>query len=350
MQRTLMGLFIIVIVMSVSSVLAQDTSLPPAYTLSGFNYEPQGWNNCGPATLTNGLTFFGYGDSQARAANWLKPNYEDKNVSPWQMMEFVNTQIPEIPVYSLVRSGGTLEQLKLLLANNFPVIIEAGYDPDPDRLGWMGHYLLLLGYDDNQQIFMTHDSYLEDGGPNTPYSYEHITTFWRQFNHVYLVLYESGREPELLELLGSDADVWQNAINALEQVREDAIANPDDPFAWFNMGTNFVALNMVEEAAIAYDQARNVGGGLPWRMLWYQFGPYEAYNAVGRYDDVITLAQAVLNDGGGQYVEETFYYAGIAREGKQEIERAVNNFNEVLAFNPNFSPARAARDRLQGGG
>ena len=30
---------------------------------------------------------------------------------------------------------------------------------------------------------------------------------------------------------------------------------------------------------------------------------------------MIDLAQANLNDGGGQYVEETFYYGGLAREG-----------------------------------
>ena len=57
---------------------AQDTAtlppLPRAYKLQNVRFEAQGWNNCGPATLTNALTYFGYTDNQRRAANWLKPN------------------------------------------------------------------------------------------------------------------------------------------------------------------------------------------------------------------------------------------------------------------------------------
>lgn len=338
------------------SVMAQDPAAtqvvtspavapPAAYNLNGISHIWQGWNNCGPATLTMGLTYYGAEANQYPAAQWLKPNSEDKNVSPWQMAEYVNTQIPGT-TRALYRYGGTLEGLKTLISNNFPVLIEAGYDPETDDQGWMGHYLLVKGYDDSRQIVITNDSYL---GADITYTYEHVNTFWRHFNRVYLVLYEMDREDELMALLGSDADPVENAINALETARTEAIADPNDSYAWFNMGTSFVQLEMYNEAATAFDQARNVGEGLPWRMLWYQFGPFEAYYQVQRYNDMISLAQANLNDGGGQYVEETFYYAGLAREALGETEAALENYNQVLFFNPNFSPAREARDRLQTG-
>jgi tetratricopeptide (TPR) repeat protein len=83
-------------------------------------------------------------------------------------------------------------------------------------------------------------------------------------------------------------------------------------------------------------------------MLWYQFGPFEAYNAVERYNDTIQLAQRNLNDGGGQFVEETFYYAGVAREGLGEAQRATDNYRAALAFNPNFVPARERLNALSG--
>lgn len=315
--------------------------LPASYSLSGIEFEYQGWNNCGPATITNALSFFGYGDGQTRAANWLKPNREDKNVSPDQMVAFVNSQIPELPVYALQRSGGTLERLKQLISNNFPVVIEAGYDPEPQRLGWMGHYLLVSGYDDATSEFTTQDSYL---GPNYRYSYDHIQQFWQHFNYTYIVVYESGREPELLELLGSDADVTQNALNALQLATAEATADRDNAFAWFNMGTNFVALDVMDRAAVAYDEARRIG--LPWRMLWYQFGPLEAYYKVGRYDDVISLTSASQNDGGGHYVEETFYYKGLGRLGQGDTARAIENFRQAVSFNPNFKPAQDQLARL----
>lgn len=360
-------LMVVLLLLLPTAILAQEAAEPPAqeiilpraYRLPGMtaeNFEYQGWNNCGPATLTNGLDFFGYGDNQNRAANWLKPNVEDKNVSPWQMAEFVNTQVPELPVYAETRVGGTLEQLKLLLANDFPIVIEAGYDPEPDRLGWMGHYLLVIGYDDSVDVIITHDSYI---GPGLNYSYEHIQEFWQHFNYTYIVLFTADRRAELMELLGDDADPLINAYNALAIARDEATVDQTDAHAWFNMGTNFVtiaqhlrdggdeaaAMENFGYAATAYDQARNIG--LPWRMPWYQFGMYEAYYAMERYGDMIAIAQVVLNDGGGQYVEETYYYGGLARAGLGEYDRAISNFNAAIQFNPNFTPAIEARDALQ---
>lgn len=329
-----------------AGALAQQAP-PPAYEMAGFTHIPQHWNNCGPATLTMGLTYFGVPADQNPAASWLKPNPEDGNVSPWQMADYVNTQLPGT-TRALVRVGGSLERLKQLIAANFPVIIEAGYDPEPQRLGWMGHYLLVMGYDDGARSFKTQDSYL---GPNITYSYDHIEQFWHHFNNTYIVLYDFSREQEALALLGDDADQTQNYLNTLELNRQRALANPNDAFAWFNLGTNYVALasfdaRAYEYAAAAYDQARNIG--LPWRMMWYQFGPYEAYNAVGRYSDVIELARVLLNEPGtSQHIEETYYYAGVAREGLGERDRALANYQEALNQNKNFTPAREAINRLQ---
>jgi tetratricopeptide (TPR) repeat protein len=228
-----------------------------------------------------------------------------------------------------------------LISNNFVVIIEEGYDPPGKNLGWMGHYLLLSGYDDNAQQFTSQDSY---EGPNVAVPYAQQSQFWEHFNDLYIVLYDGSREAELMSLLGDDADPNKNNYNALVQATNDAKANAQDPFAWFNIGTNYVALGIYDRAASAFDQARNLG--LPWRMMWYQFGPFEAYYHVGRYQDMLDLADANLNDGGGQYVEETFYYGGLAREGLGQNDRAISNFNGALQFNPNFSPARTARDEL----
>jgi tetratricopeptide (TPR) repeat protein len=342
-------LLVFILMLPLSGAQAQETTPRlGVFQLNGFRFEYQGWNNCGPATLTNALTYFGYTDNQSRAAHYLKPNGEDKNVTPQEMISFVNSQVPELNVFALTRMGGTLELLKTLLANEFPVIIEEGYNPPPGDLGWMGHYLLLIGYDDAQGHFVTLDSY---EGPNHIYSYDHINENWRHFNRAYIVLYESGREPELLELLGSDADPTQNALNALEIARNEATQNPQDPFAWFNIGTSYVALaptyqqQAYEYAAAAFDEARKFG--LPWRMMWYQFGPLEAYNAVGRYEDTLTLTNANLNDGGGQWVEETFFYRGAARELQGDTARALENYQQAVFLNSNYNRARDAINRLQ---
>ncbi|MGJ3237283.1 MAG: C39 family peptidase [Anaerolineae bacterium] len=366
-------LFLALLIVPATAVMAQDdvqSPLPPLYILGGFNYEAQMWNNCGPATLTIALSYFGYTDNQVRAQNYLKPNIEDKNVSPWQMVSYVNTQVPEIPVFALQRHGGDIDTLRTLIANDFPVIIEEGYDPPELGEGWMGHYLLMKGYDDNRQIFTTHDSY---EGANYEYSYDHIEEFWQHFNYTYIVLYTLDREAELMTLLGDDADELTNTMNALMIAIEEAEADNQDSFAWFNIGTNYVhlanierengnediALTHYDRAKLAFDRAREIG--IPWRMMWYQFGIYETYyeiaqasadeaRANGLYAEIIRLARETIqncqNPNGICYVEETYYYAGLARAGLGETSNALSNFNTALQVNANFQPAIEARDSL----
>lgn len=343
-----LALILLFTLLGIQTISAQETTPvplpppPPSYLQTGFTYHAQWWNNCGPATLTMALSYFGYTNDQARAANWLKPNSEDKNVSPWQLEQFVDSQVPELPVYSLYRYGGTFETLKQLISNNFVVMIEAGYDPERANQGWMGHYLLVIGYDDAQQVFITHDSY---DGQGLAYSYTHVQEHWQHFNYVYFVIYESAREPELFNLLGEDADTRENYINAFELAREEASLDSSDAYAWFNMGSMLTKLEMYDNAATAFDQAFTLG--MPWRTTWYQFYPFEAYYAVGRYQDVLNLVQT-LRDGSNDFVEEAFYYAGLARAAMGETDRAINNFNAVLTFNPNFTPASEQIARLNG--
>lgn len=333
------GCALLALLLATGSAAAQEVAaVPTSYTLNGMTHIYQTWNNCGPASLTSALTYFGHEADQEIAARWLKPNYEDKNVSPWQIAAYVNTQLPGT-TRALVRQDGTRDLLKQLISQNFPVMVEAGYDPPNDPQGWMGHYLTLYAYDDARGVFITNDSF---EGPNYAYEYAYFDEFWRHFNRLYIVIYPFAREQELLTLLGTDADEATNWQNALASARAEAIANDQDPFAWFNMGTNFVGMGDYVSAAVAFDQARNVGGGLPWRMLWYQFGPFEAYYNVGRYQDMITLAQALLNDGGGHFVEEVFYYGGLARAGLGETDRARSNLEQAIFLNPNFTPARDA--------
>ncbi|MGB7337334.1 MAG: C39 family peptidase [Phototrophicaceae bacterium] len=366
-------MFIAILLIPIAAVAAQDDAqspLPSAYTIQGLRYEAQMWNNCGPATITNALTLFGYSDNQVRAQNFLKPNIEDKNVSPWQMIEYVNTQVPEISVFALQRNGGTVDTLRTLIANNFPVIIEEGYDPPELGAGWMGHYLLVKGYDDNTRTFMTDDSY---EGQNYSYTYAHIEEFWQHFNYTYIVLYSADREAELMALLGDDADEFTNMINALTIATNEAQVDNLDSFAWFNIGTNYVdlanferengnetiALSYYDNAKLAFDRAREIG--IPWRMMWYQFGIYETYYEVaqasddpalsnGLYVEIISLARETIqncqNPNGICYVEETYYYAGLARAALGETQNALTNLNTALQVNSNFQPAIDARDAL----
>ncbi len=316
-----------------------EPPLPPSARLYNIRYEQQGWNNCGPTTLTMALSYYGWSDNEYTAANWLKPNQEDKNVSPWQMVRFV---LENTSVKALYRFGGTTQTIKRLVAAGFPVIIEEGFQPAGED--WMGHYLLVMGYDDSQGHFLAYDSYLgSNQGEGRPHPYTVFDDNWRHFNRLFIVLYDPSREMDLRQALGEYVDPANAYRIALETAREEAGKNPEDKWAWFNMGSAYVSLGDYNNAAMAYDMARQQN--LPWRMLWYQFGPYEAYYNVGRYSDVLALAESVLAN--TPYVEETYYWQGMAYAAEGNTNNALNEFNEALRYNRNFFPAQDAKSQLE---
>lgn len=319
--------------------------VPATARMTGFTHVYQEWNNCGPATMVMALTYFGHTRSQRDLAGILRPNQEDRNVTPGEMAEFVNTQEG---LRSVARVNGDLNLLKRLLANDIPVIIEIGLDPPGEYrwLGWYGHYLLPVAYDDTAGQVWVYDSWLgtsevpqTNADPNgRVLSYEELETYWAQFNRSYIVLYGPDQEALVTQLLGGaldDAVMWRDTLN---RAQIDASRDGGNAFYWFNLGTSYNALGQYDKAAVAFDQALAIG--LPWRMLWYQFGPYEAYYQTGRYDDVIFLADTTLKE--RPYFEESYYYLGLAQAALGDIAAARDNLMKATAFNPNFTPAEQA--------
>jgi tetratricopeptide (TPR) repeat protein len=283
------------------------------------------------------LHYWNVYEDQQVAADYLKPNREDKNVSPAQMADYVNLHVPNLN--ALYRYAGSVEQVKRLMARGFPVLVETGFEPEDEDLGWMGHYRLLAGYLESSGTFFVFDSYLGSAaGWGMPVPYDVIDADWQHFNRVYLVVYPPDRESAVAAALGSDMDVTANAEHAVDAALENIEAVPDNPFAWFNLGTSFTVLGKYEDAALAYDEA--FGLGLPWRMLWYQHGPLEAYFNTGRLDDVALLAGEVAAY--TPYVEEVYYYLGKVYTVRGQYRAALLTLYAAALFNPNFAPAQDA--------
>jgi len=319
--------------------------IPASARLNGFQHKFQDWNNCGPATLAMALTFFGMNVTQADTASILKPNPEDRNVSPNEMASYV---IEQTPFQAISRANGTRGTLRRLVANDIPVIIEIGIEPPGEYrwMGWYGHYLLVVAYDDNEEQFWVYDSWfgtseepLQNAHPDgRTLSYEDLDTYWPHFNRNYIVLNQPEQADKVALIVGEEMDehiMWENALVAAQK---EVAGQLDNAFLWFNLGTAYNALEQYDAAATAFDQARAIG--LPWRMLWYQFGPYEAYYKSGRYDDVALLADVTLKD--RPYFEESYYYKGLALAAKGDLKGAQENLKLAVDFNPNYSPAAEA--------
>jgi hypothetical protein len=325
------------------------TPLPDEVFLDGVKYEDQHnrWNYCGPANLSMNLTFWGWEGNRDIVGAYVKPETWDKNVMPYEMEDFVETQTEGLG--ALVRYGGEIELIKRFLASGFPVLTEKGYyEYDyTGKLGWLGHYQFITGYDEDQDILIVQDTYIDDG-QNHRMDYDEFAIGWRSFNYLFLVIYPLDREQEVYNLLGPWTDEgWAN-LHALEIASSEitTLSGIEEFFAWFNLGTSHVQLLQYVDAAHAYDFAFQLYANLPvddtsrpYRIMWYQTGPYWAYFYSGRYQDTINLANITLQDTiSDPVLEESLYWRGLAREAIGDLEGAINDFQESVRLNPNFSP------------
>ena len=336
------------------------TPVPEAVSLNGVVYVDQHgrWNYCGPANLTMALKFWGWPGTRDDVAAVVKPGIIDldldfiqrgkfdKNVMPYEMADFVanNTDFNVV-----VRSGGDIELIKRLIAGGFPVLVEKGYfEADyTGKVAWMGHYLFVTGYDENKGEFTVQDAYLKPG-KDMKSDYQTFIDGWRSFNYLFMVVYPPDREPEVFNLLGDWADpTWANQ-HALETAEAEIQTQTgiNEFFAWFNKGSSLVNLIDYNGAATAYDQAFTLYSQLenddtqrPYRIMWYQTGPYWAYFYTGRYQDTINLANTTLYDTIAEpTLEESLYWRGQAYLALGQTNEAVVDFREAVRLNPNFSP------------
>ena len=313
---------------------ATPVPLPPTVTLTGVKYEKQDLNNCGPATLAMMLSYWGWQGDQSVIADVLKPATRDKNVRWDELVYYVKTRAGWLD--ALFRVSGTIDGLKPFIADGYPVIIETGYTV---KSGWVGHYLLLTGYDEAAQTFVVQDA---TGGPDRIMPYTDVDRDWQQFNRLFILVFPPADREKIMALLGTDADEATNRQRALDTAFAETERDPQNAFAWFNLGSNLNYFDRYGEAAQAFDKARQIG--LPWRMLFYQFGPYRTYFNIGRYQDVIDLADAVLK--ARPDLEENFFWRGWARYMLGDKDGAIADFRSALEVNPGFEDARAALGSL----
>lgn len=339
-----------------------STPLPATVQLSGVKYEHQHGrlNYCGPANFSMALTYWGWNGNRDVVGKAVKPSDKDKNVMPYELQDFIADNVSGMT--SVIRYGGDIDMLKRMVSAGFPVVVEKGiYEVDVNgHMGWMGHYAFVTGYDDTTQEIIYQDTYQPEPksnpGPNRHIKYSTFVEGWRAFNYVFVVVYPREKETQVLALLGPLANENDAARHALSVAQSEAqtLSDIDQYFAWFNVGTSHVMLLEYADAAIAYDYAFNLYANLnvedsvrPYRMMWYQTGPYKAYYYTNRFSDVINLADTTLNKTISEPVlEESLYWRGRAYYMAGQTDLAVKDYRDALKVHPNWIPAVEALQDL----
>lgn len=322
--------------------------IPQTFAIEGGTYYDQHfrWNYCGPSSLATLLSYWDVERDRDEVAHAMRTNTKDKNINPHEMVDYVKE---ETGLDALMRVGGDLEVLKRLIAAGYPVIVEKGPEflDIHNKITWMGHYQVMTGYNDHEGYFIAQDPYIE---PDYEQAYDVLIDEWRSFNYTYIVVYPSNEEQDVLDLLGEDADKTQNYHNALEKAQQEfyQTSGLEQFFSIYNYGTNLVYLQDYAGAAKAYDTAFELYDALPeelstkpYRILWYQTGPFYAYYYTGRYQDVIEKAtknsiEMVRDD--IPALEESWYWLGAAKIAIGETEEGIEDLLSCLEYQRFYPP------------
>jgi len=183
--------------------------------------------------------------------------------------------------------------------------------------------------------------------------YEDFESYWRAFNFTYLVVYPTERQEEVVTILGPQADEESNFRFAAQKASDEiyTLNGRDQFFAWFNRGDNLVSLQDFTGAASAYDEGFALYPDIPekerpWRIMWYQSGPYWAYYYSGRYQDVIELASSTLDAMSEPVLEESYYWRALSREALDDSKEAIKDLRSALKYHPGFEPALTQLQQL----
>ena len=312
-----------------------QTPLPAKVTLAPPPFDPKkdlpGQNNLGAPTPALALRYWGWHGYPATVAAVIKPNAQDRNVNIEELADYAQQYAGLQAVY---RVAGDLETLKRFISAGYPVIVETSFTltesfwPGDDR--WSSHFLLLTGYDDSLATFTAQDVF---NGPDTAIPYAKLYEDWGSFNYLYMVIYPADESSAVAALFGSDwtaAANWQKAATLAQAATKN---DPDNAFAWYNLGASLTALQEYDQAWLAFERSRQLG--LPQRMLRYQFSIFEAAYETGHASDLLALTAYALEITPNS--EEAFYWQGQAYLSLQQYPQARQSFVTALSFRPGYS-------------
>jgi tetratricopeptide (TPR) repeat protein len=314
------------------------TPIPQIKVLENNYHVYQTFNNCGPASLSMALSYYGINVSQQELGSVLRPyqipsgDNDDKSVTLDELAQHAK-------VYGLVsyhRPGGNQDLIKKLIAAGFPVITRTTTKPSED----IGHFRIIKGYDDVAQDFIQDDSLQ---GHNLRYSFGDFNDLWQVFNYEFLVLVPPDKETPVRTLLGDLAlpnTAWQQAVTL---ARNQLQADPTDIFARFNLAVAHYHLGNYQQSVSEYEV---VASSLPARTLWYQLEPLHVYYELGQYDKIFQITDAIFQNGNRAYAE-AYLLRGKFYQNQGQFDLARSEYQKAVFYNQNLRPAQEALSNLQ---
>ena len=307
---------------------------PNSKILTGGTHVFQTFNNCGPASLSMTLSYYGINETQEKLGNDLRPyqiasgDNDDKSVTLEELAE-KSKEYGFVPFH---RPMGNPELIKYFITYDMPIIARTWTKPNED----IGHYRIIKGYDETTREIIQDDSLQNK---NLRFSYEDFNVIWKKFNYEYLVLVPQDKVEVAQAILGEDVDekvAWRKAVRNAETELSN---NPNDITARFNLSVALYNVGEYERSAAEFEQVEQQ---LSFRVLWYQVEPIQAYYELGNYARVFEITDRVLNNYNRAF-SELYIIRGNIYKNQGNIEAARAEYQKGIFYNSNL---KAAKDAL----
>lgn len=291
----------------------------------------QTFNNCGPAALSMALSYYGINIGQEELGQELRPyqNPQGDNDDKSVILEELGEKAKEYDLIPYHRPNGNIEIIKKFVTYDIPLVTRTLTNIYED----IGHYRVVKGYNDETGQIIQDDSLQNK---NLWFSYADFSSLWKRFNFEYLVLAPKEKQEIVEAILGEDKDpksAWQKAAqNAQRQLETDS----QDIYARFNLS---VALYNIGDFKKSVEEFEKVENQLPFRTLWYQIEPIQAYYQLGNYERVFELTDTILNNWNLAF-SELYHLRGQIFLKQNNPESARREFEKAVFYNRYFKPAQ----------
>lgn len=313
------------------------TPLPQQKILQNDYHVFQSFNNCGPASLSMALSYFGVNKSQEELGNALRPyqnplgDNDDKSVTFDEMAK-------EAKKYGLLtyhRPNGDITLLKQFILADIPVLTRTWLHVNED----IGHFRVVKGYDDTTQMIVQDDSY-ED--KNLSFTYTDFNTMWEKFDYEYLVLLPKEKKALAEKILGGNLNEAYAWNLALQKNQQKVAENPSDMYSKFNLSIAYYHTGNYKKSTEVFEE---IEASLPFRTLWYQREPILAYYELEDDQRVLSLTENILNNQNRAFSELYILRGNIyKKQGNTDAARA--EYEKAVFYNSNLLEAKIALDSL----
>jgi tetratricopeptide (TPR) repeat protein len=306
---------------------------PEKKILANDYYVAQTFNNCGPATLSMALSYYNIFVSQETLGKALRPyqnaygDNDDKSVTLDELAE----KTKEYDLIPFHRPNGSVAMINQFISYGMPVIVRTWMTEDDA----IGHYRVVKGFDNITQQSIQDDP-IQD--KNLRYSYQTFTSLWEKYNYEYLVLVPKEKLSIAQTILGENLDAKKAWKLAEQKAQKQLDKNPEDIYAQFNLA---VAHENRGEYQKTIEEYEPIANKLPWRTLWYQIEPIEAYYYLGEYDKVLTITDHILNNHNRAF-SELYLLRGEIYKRQGNLASAKEEFEKALYYNSSLKKAQEA--------